>query len=56
MVDTEILSNNMKFPSHECEMAFCNDHMQWQPTTDHTIPSRDLITDLDFLPNLERLQ
>ena len=47
MVDTGILLNNMKFPSHKCQMTFCeltiyNDNQQIR-----------LCTELDLLPNFE---
>ena len=46
MVDTGILSNNLKFLSHECKMTFCR-----LIYTDHPPPIRpnhDLINELDF--------
>ena len=51
MVDTGILSNNMKFPSHECSMTCCiliiyNDNP----------PLIRLYTELDLLPNYERFR
>ena len=40
MDDTCILSNNMKFPSHEHLMTFRSltiDHIQWQTSNNHTL-------------------
>ena len=39
MVDTGILSNNMKLPSHKCfkNDILWPDHIQWQPPTDQTL-------------------
>ena len=48
MVDTGILSNNMKFPSHKCEMTFCDLTIY----NDNTLLIR-LFTELDLLPNFE---
>ena len=48
MVDTGILSNNMKFPSHKCEMTFCDLTIY----NDNPLLIR-LCTELDLLPNLE---
>ena len=42
----------MELPSHECKMTFCN----MTNATPHRldfIPIRDLITELDLLPNYE---
>ena len=47
MVDTGILSNNMKFPSHKCLMTFFDLTIY----NDNPLLIR-LCTELDFLPNL----
>ena len=48
MVDTGILSNNMKFLSHKCEMTFCDLIIY----NDNPLLIR-LCTELDLLPNFE---
>ena len=62
MVGMGILSNNMKSPSPECNIAFWmttytlySDTLHWLDITPIlTIAGLDFITEFDFLPNCTR--